>query len=356
MKRLLFFEGLTRHEGHKSLNIPLLDILSKRYETHTLCFKGWYLNLNESVIQHYYKEKIVSSNPRVQRTVASVQVINEVKRLNKEFKFDIIIISTFSYWSTFMWKWVFTDRNALWVLHHHDLDMARRNPYDVFFKLFVKRYVHLCLDEFIVDGMKKRYPSLKNRIFELKNPYRRMSDLIQKKTDKDENEFLCVSIGRGVNRSFIEGVIKYEEENGFLLNNNIRLYIKSKDICYSSKSIEVSGKYLSDDEYGELLCKADAIFVCYEEDYVFRMSGLLLDGLSSRKYVIGTPILVNRVYAKRYPNVCMVINSVSEFFFVLDRLKKQPCPQKEFDAFFVDHGEEVILNQLEIIEREIEII
>ena len=356
MKKLLYFEGLPKHVGHIPMNQPFMEIFSKGYEVHTLCLEGWYRELDHKVIQHTYLDissKISHLPFKVQRTVFSVYILKEVHQLCLNMNFDIIIMSTFSYWVTLLWPFYFKDKNQLWILHHDDLDLSKKWPYKWFFRLFVKRYIHLTLEWFISIGMKKMYPEIAQNIFELTNPYRRISFADADTWDQYSGKMLCICIGRGADDSFMNDIIAFEKESHILEDNEIYLYFKSQKSKYKSDHIVMSNAYLTDAEYSGLIKKSSVLFICYEESYHLRLSGQLLDGLSSKKYVIGKDIPIIREFEKRYPHICRAVASARDFVAALCDFKNMDKDSDEFARFLKDHSDEKILKQVQFIEEQI---
>ncbi len=345
MKKILFVEGLSNHKGHILMNHPLLEILSREYEVHTLCFENWYQDLSPRIRQHYYMDVKPCRIRKLTRTFSALNILKKIGQLDKKLKFDVILMSTFSYWVTPVWKFYFPDYNKLWILHHDDLDLSRKFPYKLFFRAFVIKYVHLTLDPMIQKGMQKYYPDISERIFTVINPYRRLNLSKSHLWPQYEKRFLCVSIGNGADDSFIKEIIELEEKKHVLIQNEIFLYFKTTALKYNGANIIADPRYLTDSEYNGLLSRASALFVCYAKGYCLRLSGQLLDGLSGYKYVIGSNLPIIRAFSRRYPNICKIADSPEYFMKKVIELKNSPHPMEEFQCFFDNHSDSKILEQ-----------
>ncbi len=351
MKKILFVEGLSNHVGHKKMNKLFMEIFMKKYEVHTICFSDWYFDLSPNIIQHFYIDTKEFWIKKLTRTFSSINILTEIKKLDKKLNFDIIIMSTFSYWVTPLWPFFFRNYNKMWILHHDDLDLSRRYPYKIFFYIFVKRYVHLTLDSFIKKGMMEWYPGISDRIFELIHPHERRVLKELSLWKEYQNKFLCISIGRGASDEFFSEIISLEEKKHILKKNNVYLYLKSSKIKYENENIIVNPNYLSEQEYNELLGRASVLFVCYNNNYHLRVSGQLLDGISNYKYVIGNDIQIVRAYEERYPDICKAIITGEDFLNQLILLKRNNYNEIDFKMFFKDHSDEKILKQMNQIEK-----
>lgn len=344
-------EGLSNHIGHIPMNKPFMEIFSKKYEVHTLCFENWYEGISTEIKQHYYKDIKPCKIRKLTRTFSSIHILKEIRKLDKNIGFDIIIMSTFSYWVTPLWPFFFSDRKKLWIIHHDDLDLSRRYPYRLLFELFVKRYIHLTLDPMIRKEMQEWYPKISGRIFELINPYRRKVSHETTLWEDYKDKFLCVSIGQGANDVFFDKIIAIERNKKILESNKVYLYFKSRKKIYQGKNIVVNPQYLTDEEYTGLINRASVVFICYEKSYNLRLSGQLLDGLSNYRYVIGNDIPIVRAFHERYPNICKIISSPEEFLEQLIILKQSQCDKNQFTCFFKNHSDQKILSQMREIEK-----
>ena len=179
------------------------------------------------------------------------------------------------------------------------------------------------------------YPEIAQNIFELTNPYRRISFADADTWDQYSGKMLCICIGRGADDSFMNDIIAFEKESHILEDNEIYLYFKSQKSKYKSDHIVMSNAYLTDAEYSGLIKKSSVLFICYEESYHLRLSGQLLDGLSSKKYVIGKDIPIIREFA------------------ALCDFKNMDKDSDEFARFLKDHSDEKILKQVQFIEEQI---
>jgi hypothetical protein len=102
--------------------------------------------------------------------------------------------------------------------------------------------------------------------------------------------------------------------------------------------------FLTKDEYESLYNTSDFVLVIYPPSYRFRFSSVILNSMTKHKVLICNNIDIVRYFSEKYPNNCLMFDSVENFFDVI--VEKHPFSEEERNIFIEEHSNESIEREI----------
>lgn len=324
--------------GHKMLNSHLLEILSQCEvvnELKVLNFRGYYSSVKYDNVKLYELSVLFSSkNVYINYLYQFLNVFVLFFRCIG-LKYDRVIFFTFDTLPFFLLQYLL--HKPIYLFHHNNTDHLQNKYKKLFFKCYMNNVNHIVLGDFI----KKYLVNIgvnKDRIFILPHtlPYKTVPTQKLSKCKKDNKCF--IALGNSNDEELLSEIIDYERVNHLLEINNIKLVLRSQ--IYRNDlpvSITIISNYLSRQEYEDFYTQCDGVLILYPLSFINRYSGIMFDAFCSRKIVIGRKIPIVQYFAEKYPNSCMLFESVDHLFNLL--CHNYTFDEKEFHSFVSFHSD-----------------
>ena len=283
MKKVLLIDQLSP-EGHINYDKFWINSLDNLKIEYTFVGKESFLdkleipnNVQKLKIPNNYYKNIGHKNIII-RELALYKILKFIKNSLSLESYDKIIFLSFENFS-FFFSFPFHKNNVYNVLHNNLRRIGDAKVLKIL-KYLSKKVNLVSLDTYIQDGLNRIGICTKL----VTHPLVKFSENI---TLKENERILLFSPSiSSTDQAFINDVINNEEILKILEEKNIEIIFRSKNINYSSETIKVISEYLSENEYQKLLKEADYLLLPYEKNFNYRISGVLLEGISLDKKMI----------------------------------------------------------------------
>lgn len=203
--------------------------------------------------------------------------------------YDKIIISYYDEIAIY-----FSNFPCSYLINHINISGLGNKVKFWFFRRISKRHKHIVLESCIKDYLKELNI---NNVFVVRHglimPDYKI-DVIEELHKYDYVIFSPSSVSS--DELLLHDMINSMEFKKFLYTTNTLLIIKSETITTNDKNILILKGYLSDSYYKALLSQSDIILITYPTTYKYRSSGVLLESIAYKKYVIMSDIEILRQY------------------------------------------------------------
>lgn len=285
MKKILLIDQLSP-EGHINYDKFWIKSLANLKVEYTFVGKKSFLdrlgipnNIKKLEIPESYYKNIGHKNIIIREYVL-FKILNYVKRtLNLKY-YDKIIFLSFENFSLFF-SFNF-HRNNVYAILHNNLRRVNNSKVLKVLKYLSKKINFISLDYYI----QKRLDSIGINTKVIIHPLVKISESINSKENNKNKIVLFSPSISSTDQTFINDVINNKEILKTLEEKGIEIIFRSKSINYNSNNIKVISNYLNEDEYRKLLKEADYLLLPYEKNFNYRISGVLLEGISLNKKMI----------------------------------------------------------------------
>lgn len=309
-------------KGHRYLNSKLLEAISEYYSIDVINNYSYYKDI---------KLKNVNIIDKKQFRLGKNKLLNHLKLiLNglfvsmgiKSKKYDAIIFFTFDTINFALIKFLFRNKNIILIHHDNTARLKDKFKYQCFQK-YRNKVKHIVFSPILKQYLITEIGVDSNLIFDIPHPL--PADCYEIKDIKTSPKII-LSTGYANDETLIKDIIEYEETNHILEKNGIIWKIRSSNITYEGASLSIFNEHISQEEYNELYNNAYSIVLLYSNEYAYRFSGVLFDGLTHGRIILGPPIALVNYYNEKYPNMCIIFNNTSELVNEIASLK---YPSKE---------------------------
>ncbi len=256
-------------------------------------------------------------------------------------KYDIALVTTY-HTRHFEWQYRWMGKKPVLLMEHYNVDDVASPSMLCHYLNYANKVHHLVFAPFIGDYINSLGVN-NNSIHFIHHPLFTINNPV---ADKGNSTFTNVlSPGLSNDDSIIESIIVYERKYGILDRNNIRLILRTNN-NYDNvpPSIKFMKGFLTKDEYESLYNTSDFVLVIYPPSYRFRFSSVILNSMTKHKVLIGNNIDIVRYFSEKYPNNCLMFDSVENFFDVI--VEKHPFSEEERNIFIEEHSNESIEREI----------
>lgn len=326
-------------QGHRSLDKGFVKVLSKEHDL-LIVDDGKYFpdnitdnpNISRVTVPHFHIKRCESLK-RILRRV-DLFLIFFVLRIRHE-EFDIILFLNIDNDIYKIEKWLPNKRRI--IIHHNDIDVLTTSTEKIhqYFNRAKKKFIHICLADYISDAFRSYAHLNDNYVYTVHQPL-----VFKSKTKEVIKEEVVVGIGNSMDENFIKELIELD----MMEELPCKLILRSKNISYSGRNMEVFMGFLVRDKYEELYNKSKVSLVTYPLNYKFRYSGIIDDSLSKGLTVFSNDTLCGRYFATMYPESVFLINDARHLWTML---KNGLPPHSEMAQarFTSRHSDEYVLQQ-----------
>jgi|GEM_PF-561055 hypothetical protein B2_15743 len=319
MKKILLIDQLSP-EGHINYDKFWINALENLKIDYTFVGKKSFLkkldvsnNINKLEIPEIYYKNIGDKNIII-REYALLKILSYIKRKLSLKDYDRIVFLSFENFSLFL-SFYFHKKNVYSILHNN---LRRIDNFSILkiLKYLSKKINLVSLDYYIKNGLENIGISTKVII----HPLVEISGEIA--LEKTNRVVLFSPSISSTDETFISNVISDLKILKILEEKNIEIIFRSKNINYNSANIKVISEYLSEQEYRELLKGADYLLLPYEKNFNYRISGVLLEGISLNKKMIIPKYNDLKYFLKFNKESILGFFDIEDFRSLLEKLDK----------------------------------
>ncbi len=208
---------------------------------------------------------------------------------------------------------------GMYLIHHMQIDELRSKIKCFFFGFYKKRFIHVVMADYIKDYLVSCHNVPLENIRVVLHPlYERPAVL--KSNDSHVNTFIALNYS--TSEHFIESLIHHDINYLSFSSSGCKLVIKSKCHNYNSIGLRVFNGYLSRHEYDQLYTESDCILSIVDSNFNYRISGTLIDAISSGKPVIAIRSLFAEYYQSMFGGSIILCDDVVSFVDAIIAFKK----------------------------------
>ena len=256
-------------------------------------------------------------------------------------KYDRVLMTTY-HTRHFEWQYKWMGKMPIFLMEHYNVDDIASSSMLCHYLNYANHVHHLVFAPFIGDYInslgvdREKIHFIHHPLFTINNP-------MTKREKSDFTNVLCPGLSN--DESIIESVIEYERKNGTLEKNNIRIVLRTnKENNDVPVSIHFLRGFLSKDDYESLYNTSDYVLVIYPSSYRFRFSSVILNSMTKHKVLLGNNIDIVRYFSEKYPQNCLLFNSVKEFFEIIT--EEHMFSEEERNRFIAEHSKESIEEEI----------
>lgn len=304
-------ESFFSHKNYNKLQISALLKLSYSIQC---CFKKGYLNTLDiegvdemcAIPNCLY---IKSNNGLLNRVMMLLRYWFIIIRILPHLHdFDVVIIS---YYDEIAILFAPFPKGTYLINHINIAEIYKSKIKRFFFKWISKRYTHIVFDDASSAylnsiGITKTH-IVKHGIIE---PFAN--------SQKTDNIIFCPS-SSSADSIFMTELINNKEFRDLLIRKKYKLILRGKYNLKTTENIIILDNFLEDDEYQNLFSISKFILLPYHNSFMFRTSGVLLEGIANRKVLL-VRSLPSLLYYKKYYENLYGFTTVNEFVEVISKL------------------------------------
>ncbi|WP_282020647.1 hypothetical protein [Planomicrobium okeanokoites] len=326
-------------KNHSDLYNKIIFTLSKKAKVEVIAEEGYYDLHSEGWEEIVLKEYKINKNEKnmILRKLKSFKSMLKTRSLIKGNKSNIKLVLTFDT-VTFGIFNSLSKMDNVCLLHHKNIDELENNFKKTIFKTYMNKVNHLVFEEKFKEYLIRSIGIEEKRIYVIPHPS------FTKKTERyDTSTIDCIGLSNSNDEKFINAIIEYEKEHNFLKKNNLKVILRSKVYNYDNGFLKIISGFLPQADYDEYIKKCKIVFVPLPENFKYRVSGVMFDAFSNNKIVIANSTSFVRIYNKKYPNICIELDSELDFFNKLYDTKNIEVDENEFKKLQKNHNEKALL-------------
>lgn len=321
--------------GHIRQNKKYISLLSNIAKVYVICEKNRYTDL-PSEVEIIENSKLRIRDGQIATRVDSLKamIISAIEA--KKIKPDYIFISSYDTIMFTIGRLFFSNNQKLFLLQHSNIDELASIVKKALFKSYVKSVNLVVFENFIKDYLLENFKLNSERVFILPH------QLNQNSINECKKKYHCVGLSFSNDEDVIAEIIDIEKREDLLKKQGCKVILKSKISEFDNGFLKVFKGYLDNEKFNEYIDNSISIYMPFSSSFRYRMSGTLMDALSNDKILLGSNIPIINYYSSKYPSVCIVINSVEDFFTHVCTIKDDSRDEliKDFEQFRYDHSEE----------------
>lgn len=338
--KILFCDLLFEY-GNRHVDNSMISLMTKNHEV--------YLLMNDDFISEksiYNSNLIILGNKYNARPKGvlgtALQIISRMRlaaKYARELKPDVVYISAYET-RTFPIGLHFFDKTSnIVILENYNIDFLRYRLQKIAYKAFANKVHHMVYESFFGDYLVREIGVKPDLVHTVPHFYYPPYNCINGVT----KGFDFVGLSGSNDEKVIGEIVEIESKEHFFENNNIRCYIKSFAHHYESEYLTVTDKYLSTEEYNALFYNSKAVLVLFPTDYIYRMSGCIVDAFSNHKQVISTNLELANFYHSKYGDIILPCNTSRDIIHQIKTISSLDTkPVLDFSGFEKDHSGETI--------------
>lgn len=341
--KILFLDFIYA-KGHESFNKNILECLMKFSETYIFSQQGYYKHYENDLKDAIINEKndFKKLKGSMLSRLRSLYIMSKSATYSKKIKADVIFVTCFETLSFALGRHFFKDSKKIYIFHHNNTDELINRTKRKVFSRYMNKVNHIVYEEFIKEYLVVEIGVDPQRVSVLPHPMNEFSVV-----DRTKSCNLCIALSNSNNELWINSIIAAEKDQKKFMKSNTKLVVKSKSSVFDDEYLKVFKGFLEKSKYDEYVSNSSIVFIPFPDKFKNRMSGTLVDALSSKKIVIGTDIPLMNIYANKYPHICKIVSNIDELIYELDNIKYDgPSINMEFEKFIETHSKVKIVSSL----------
>lgn len=313
--KVLFVNLLNDVDGHKRFDSLFIDALSHHNDVFVICPEGWY-NYKFGKTTH-----IIPFSQKKNKYIDVYLKLRLIKRITIKYSIDLIVFSTFHVKKLgYFLKYLHVKKTKIALVHHNTIDVIGSNPKaKKSFDSYKNSVNHFVFEEFILHHLVESYDVNQNHVFLVPHP-------IISNEEENEKKLDCVSLGNVDDNLFVEEIVTIEKESSVFMNNNLKIFLKSKDIDFNDGFLMVKKGFLNESDYLDILRSAKKCLIYYPNTYKYRVSGIAFEAVSYGLAIIGNNIPLFSFYCQKYPSLFYVFHNTDD---IVNEIKQdRDCEEK----------------------------
>lgn len=332
-------------KGHIHPNNHYIKLLSDKYNVFVISINGYfnYLSNDENITIIDLKTKYSVDELRNNR-ILQILFCKKVVRKIKEYEIDYLLLLSYDTIS-FSIAYPLLHKKNIVLQEHNNIDRLKKRKIELYlYKSFANKTKHIVYEHFMKESLVNEYHISEENIYVL--PRAKYAYRIR----ESKKKYSAIGLSGSNDSSFVEGIVKYSEENNERLRG-LRILIKDKKAVSNNSVVEIIKDRVSDDEYEELFNSTRVVLDPLPDSFENRMSAVMFEALSSRKIVIGTNVKIIECFSKKYPHICYSVCNAEEMFEVIKKIESNETSieKSEFDSFNMDYCDEKTMQVFEKI-------
>lgn len=351
----ILFIDLLCPEGHKDINLFLLEILNEIKDIKIIdtVFKEGYLNESKRKINktYFFPEKFFNYKNNLDSRLKNIKKIKWIfNNINLDL-YNLVLISSYETIS-FSLAWRKKYKPRILIFNHNNIDELNDLVKRFFFKKIPINIEHIVYEKFIKDYLISL--NIKNKIWINHHPLdiTKRKNVLNNDSIEDKQFFIFAPSGSNDDK-IIRNLINNRKRKN-LIKEKIKFFIKSKNINFEDEQMKVTNQRISYNEYIYNFNKANLVALLFNENFSYRVSGVLFDSFVFKKKVLFSKNLFSDYYLSKYRDLGDQFKSIDEFIelindYYVEFSKNKSFENKIFQQIYNDYSKEKIKVELENI-------
>lgn len=336
MSKILYMNLLDQHNsGGKNLDKNIIRVLAKYHDVTVASVEDWYEGLPQKVRTVEYKPWCAQKKGSIAYFLRNLQNIIVACKLDRKNHFDYIFFCSYET-QLFIFSQMIKNRsNRVYIMQQNNIDYIDTSRLKKFcFSLYSHKVNHVVLDEGIKKYLLSEYKVSKEKVFVINHPLNFVNRINNKKYD-------CVGISNSNDEEIINCIIENEVKNHTISDLKLSVVLRSRKTTFDNGYLKVIKGKVSEAVYDDYISNAKVIFLPYEKNFRYRMSGLLVDAFSNNIPVICSKAPLFVQYEAVYSEICRTLSDASRFVTNIKELSSVKCSD-QFEQFKKLHSDEML--------------
>lgn len=339
--------------GHKLFDIEWVKSLSKIGKVDLISIQDeWYDNVpkdikvnlynpDKNMISRRFFQSIFCMNRLMKHLdlyshVYCFKMMKFVREIEKKEHYDFLVFPTVDCLAFPFFYYLLTDNTKKIFIIEHMLSAYERPIPRRFFDIYKNQVNHIIMEKNAIDLWQKKYNIPIGCLHYIPHPANNVKCDILKRP----YYYQVVGISNSNDDEYIKLIIEFEEKKHWFKKMNIHALLRSKTYTFNDGWLEVfrGNVNLSLEEFYTHIHRAKVIILPFSKSFGMRSSGTIIDALSNRIPLVGTPFSALLAYSNEYPQTCHIYYSIDGLISLVASLlsqeKETVLQAKEFDCFF----------------------
>ena len=233
----------------------------------------------------------------------------------KDVKFEAVIIMGFEIITFSLYKRYLPKGIPIYIFQHQQLDELENGIKRMFFNTFKNKVHHIVLEEPYKTYMEKELGVKNVHVVHYVSYVSGERDIKKNSTGN-----LLLAISGHNDENLVAQIIKAQKEKNFLDKLGLKMYVRSSENNYEDKSLFVGYEYLSAEQYDGKFKEASTILAIIPSYFHHRLSGPVLDAITTGKKVLCSNKYIYDTYVDIAPSMFSYFSNVEELIKILENM------------------------------------
>lgn len=344
MKKILIMDYIFP-KGHVALNNNICQLISKIKDLDIdVINSDNYIKVFPNV--NYLEFNLKKKNNGLIGKINQILNITTIYKKIQKNSYDIVWFNTFDTITFYFARILFRKYKKIFIVYHKNTNELKNKVKSYFFSRYKNKVNHIVFEEFIKEYLVDKNYVNNKLVSVVPHPISLKGRILKEEIiNKPDTKLLTgCGLSNSNSKDLVENIVIKERESKFLEKNGFSLWIKYPyNICNDTKSINLIKYQLSDEQYIDIIEKSDFTFMPFSKDYIYRVSGYLLDALTRAKPVIGTGAEIINKYSELYPNLVYQYSSFEDLIEIVQKIGNSRKIYLDYMKFINRHSDDNIL-------------